>query len=103
MADPGLVIFSTVILAEARIQGSIWLLLFSIHSPGGRPGADLFACHSGVRRNPGSPVADRQLVTFSCTAKREVTKEKAAPGSSPLRGVPVLLDKLGACGTRCRI
>jgi len=39
VADPRLLISPPVILAKARIQGSLWLLLFSFQSPGGRPGA----------------------------------------------------------------
>ena len=33
-------------------------------------------------------VADPELITFSCAAKREVTKEKAAPAERPLSGMP---------------
>ena len=47
-------------------------------------------------------VADPGLVTFSCAAKRRVTKEKAAPVSRPLWGFPVLLAVQSGCGSRSK-
>ena len=41
----------------------------------------------------------RTPVTFSCSAKRKVTKEKAAPVSRASHSLCCLLD-LGGCGTR---
>ena len=45
-------------------------------------------CHVTVESG-----AARQLVTFSCAAKREVTKEKAALVRRHWRGGPALLGK----------
>ena len=42
-------------------------------------------------------MADRQLATFFCAAKREVAKEKAALVHRAYAS-PVFLDEFGVCG-----